>query len=699
MFFAVSSLLAFSAVSLQAHIRSLTSGGVPVVRSDAQNIQFLVNNQTAAGMMNAEGRPIITANSDPMSALQASADRWSAVTSSVIQFAPLQTTASLDSNQDGAHVMVFVDSPGLRAVVGGALAIARQVFNPATGVISDSDILFNPNIMISGTHYPFSTTLADDTFDLGSVATHEIGHTLGAAHSGVIAATMFPRTAPESNLHGTLSSDDIAFARDVYPEPNVAADFGYIEGKITRAGGAGARRVLVTAQGESNGVIVCTLTNTTDGSYRVGPLPPGDYFIAAEPVDGPMSTNDLGSLNPASFDLDLKVWVLGAPEPQSVALSGGQTVTGRDFSMPAGAPAVAINRIGKSAAASPGNFQNLGPNAIEVNHMSSFDLVMDGPGIDGTLNDNTISLLGPSLNIRPGSVVVDPFISGITLVRMTVDVGPVVGRQLSSISLFKGDELVVYSGGIVVNGGGPLPGPVFTEAGLGNGASLVGGGVAPEEIVSLFGQNLATQNTAAPEPLPNQVAGTRIDVRDSQGVTRAAKISFAGPTQINFVIPEGTALGQATLTVHTAGGSHSINVTANSTLPGIFTPNGSGTGVGFVQLWRFNNDFSALNSFEPGYQLTNGALPFVPRPLNISPLNEQPVLVVAATGLRGAQTITATIKGQPAQVLGFAAQGQFEGLDQVNILLSRQNLIGAGTVAVVLTVDGVATRPVQVAFQ
>jgi uncharacterized protein (TIGR03437 family) len=195
------------------------------------------------------------------------------------------------------------------------------------------------------------------------------------------------------------------------------------------------------------------------------------------------------------------------------------------------------------------------------------------------------------------------------------------------------------------------------------------------------------------------LADTTVEVRDAVGQTRPAQISFAGPEQLNLVIPPGTALGPATFTVHTPLWSHSINIEVRSTAAGIFTPNASGEGVGFVQLWRFSNDFSALNSIEEGYQLTNGALPFVPRPLDISPLNEQPVLVVAATGLRGAQTITATINGQPAQVLGFAAQGQFTGLDQVNILLSRPNLVGAGTVAVVLTVDGVATKPVLIAFQ
>jgi uncharacterized protein (TIGR03437 family) len=306
-----------------------------------------------------------------------------------------------------------------------------------------------------------------------------------------------------------------------------------------------------------------------------------------------------------------------------------------------------------------------------------------------------ITIQGPGLEIRPGSLVVDPFIQNFTLVRLTVDVGAVTGRQLATIALAKGNEITVYSGSIVVKGADPTP-PVFTNAGLGNGASLAVGAVSADQIVSLFGQNLAAQQASGPEPLPTQLSGTTVEVRDSQGVTRLAGISFIHPLQMNFVIPAGTALGQATLTVRSAQGSASINVQVDNVAPGIFTPNGTGEGVAFAQRWLFNNDFSQLVNIANAYVLSGST--FVPAPINLGPQNQQPVLVLATTGLRRAGTVTATIGGQAAQVLGVAAQGQFTGLDQVNILLDR-NLAGRGNVNVVLTVDGKATKPVVVSFQ
>ncbi len=676
---------------LGAHIRSIVqSTEAPLQRTDANNIQFRVNEQTQAGMLNTGGQPIITAGSNPMAALQASADRWSAVSSAMISFAQLQTTPLSNDGMDGNHVITFQDTPAIRSTVGGALAIAAQRFT-VNGNIIDSDILFNPDVQIGGQHFAFSTNLEAGTFDLGSVATHELGHTLGSAHSGVIAATMFPRAARESDLHATLSGDDLAFARAVYPAGNVAADFGHIEGTISRAAGGAVRRVLVTAHGQ-NGTVVCALTNPANGAYRIGPLPPGNYFVSAEPVDGPLSTGDLGAFNASTFDLDIKVGFFGGDNPATVSVSAGQT-TMTSFSVNSGAPALSISRIGQSGANTPGAFRNFGAGAIEVDPMTSFDLVMDGTGVDASVQP---TFLGPGLTLQAGSVKVDPFIQGITLVRMTLNVGAVNGRQLASIALAKGGEITDYAGSIVIKGVAGAGGPIFTNAGLGNGASLATGAVAADEIVSLFGQNLAGQQASGPEPLPTQLAGTTVEVRDSQGVTRLAGISFIHPLQMNFVIPAGTALGQATLTVRTAQGSATINLQVDNVSPGIFTPNGTGEGVAFAQRWLFNNDFSQLVNIANAYQLSGNT--FVPAPINLGPQNQQPVLVLATTGLRRASVVTATIGGQAAQVLGVAAQGQFTGLDQVNILLNR-NLAGRGTVNVVLTVDGKATKPTTVAFQ
>jgi uncharacterized protein (TIGR03437 family) len=48
-----------------------------------------------------------------------------------------------------------------------------------------------------------------------------------------------------------------------------------------------------------------------------------------------------------------------------------------------------------------------------------------------------------------------------------------------------------------------------------------------------------------------------------------------------------------------------------------------------------------------------------------------------------------------AEVLGFAAQGQYEALDQVNVRVPRA-LIGKGEVNIVLIVDGVRANAVTV---
>jgi len=57
-----------------------------------------------------------------------------------------------------------------------------------------------------------------------------------------------------------------------------------------------------------------------------------------------------------------------------------------------------------------------------------------------------------------------------------------------------------------------------------------------------------------------------------------------------------------------------------------------------------------------------------------------------------------TIGGRAVPVQYAGAQGSFAGLDQLNILLPS-NLRGAGTVTVLLTVDGVQANAVTISIQ
>ena len=501
-------LLILTAGAAEAYVQATTEGfqaGAGRHRTDTANIQFLVNDQTAAGLTNRDGAPIISAGSDPMAALQAAASRWDSAPDSGLTFAPLTTTGLGIDGQDGMHVIHFADTDEARAVVGGALAIARS-FSFASGEVVDSDIIFNPDGIT------FSTTLADETFDIGSVATHEIGHTLGLAHSGVAGATMFPRTPDGSDTNAALKEDELAFVRDIYPaDGGVAGRFGSITGTISlgAALGATANGVFVTAVNQDTGAIVTTLSSVMNGTYRLGLLGPGNYLVSAEPVDGPAFRGDYSGANAGLLNDSVQDSFFGgnvAPTPVTVT-AGGNNVA--DFAVGAGPPALSIEFIGRSAPNSPGAFMNLGPQALTLNPGDALDFVMSGPGLGAPIGDNNVRILNSNISIRPGSVLVDPFQmpNGNPLLRATIDVAAdVAGIQLATIAVVKGDDAAIYTGGLVIQGaGGPPPPPppppppshevtgVFDAAGF---QDLI----SPGSIVAIGGE--FTDQTAVASSVP-----------------------------------------------------------------------------------------------------------------------------------------------------------------------------------------------------
>ena len=69
-------------------------------------------------------------------------------------------------------------------------------------------------------------------------------------------------------------------------------------------------------------------------------------------------------------------------------------------------------------------------------------------------------------------------------------------------------------------------------------------------------------------------------VRDAQGVDRAASLFFAGPGQINYLVPAGTAAGAATVTVRNSLGELSTGtIQVTTTASGLFTGNADGAGA------------------------------------------------------------------------------------------------------------------------
>jgi len=91
------------------------------------------------------------------------------------------------------------------------------------------------------------------------------------------------------------------------------------------------------------------------------------------------------------------------------------------------------------------------------------------------------------------------------------------------------------------------------------------------------------------------LAGTTVKVRDSLGVERNAPLFFVSPGQVNYLIPPGSAVGTANITVTngqggTATGQSSIAAVA----PGLFTANANGTGVPQPLRYAYARRFAEL---------------------------------------------------------------------------------------------------------
>ena len=221
------------------------------------------------------------------------------------------------------------------------------------------------------------------------------------------------------------------------------------------------------------------------------------------------------------------------------------------------------------------------------------------------------------------------------------------------------------------------------------------GPVAPESIVTLYGQDLAAGLVqAGAGALPTSLGETRVSVTGSDGADSWAPLYFVSPGQINFLVPAAAKAGAAQLRVFLQNKVVArTTVQVQAVAPGIFTANSDGKGAPAALAARYGA--GGAQTEVPVFHCGLAAGSCVPVAMDLGAESDQLILMLYGTGLRNGRSVTATIGGVDAPVLGFAAQSQYPGLDQVNVRVPRE-LKGRGDVDVVLQADGEAAKAVRI---
>ena len=233
----------------------------------------------------------------------------------------------------------------------------------------------------------------------------------------------------------------------------------------------------------------------------------------------------------------------------------------------------------------------------------------------------------------------------------------------------------------------PAPGKVRVT----NAASFVDSPLSSNLFSAAIGDGLATQTVINPPAFGPLIGGSTIAVQDSAGVLRLATLAnYVAPGQINFILPNGMAAGDAKLTVtNGAGATATSTIRIGPVSPGFFAQNG----VPFSIFLRVAPDGTQTASF--GFECT--ATSCSPAPIDLGQGGEF-FLELFGTGFRGRSALSAvscTIGSVNANVSFAGATPEFLGEDQLNLQIPS-SLRGRGTVPVVCSVDGQNTNSVNI---
>jgi len=198
---------------------------------------------------------------------------WTTVPDAKVSFQSNGIASGLRATQDNKNTVTMCD--GLFSGQ-GAIAMTTNWHDTDTGVLQEADIMIDQSIVSSG-------------YSVQQAIEHEVGHFLGLDHSPVLTSVMYPYVGKDGMP--SLDSDDKISIANLYPRVDPTTTGATLKGKVTGNDGAiyGAQVVAVNDSGEP----IATSLSDANGEFVLQAVPPGNYRIYAEPLDGPVDPRNL----------------------------------------------------------------------------------------------------------------------------------------------------------------------------------------------------------------------------------------------------------------------------------------------------------------------------------------------------------------------------------------------------------------------
>ncbi len=241
-----------------------------------------------------------------------------------------------------------------------------------------------------------------------------------------------------------------------------------------------------------------------------------------------------------------------------------------------------------------------------------------------------------------------------------------------------------------------LDGTQILPFGIVNAASFQPWAVAPGQLISVYGIDLAAQAESAPGlPWPTTLQGVAATLVDSAGTSHNLRLLYVSPRSLNAFVPPGVAAGAATLQVRgSTGRTASAAVQVEIVSPGLFR-----MGAGNAAAAALLRVRGSAATYEPTFDCSS---PAACTSLPISPAgadDEQLFLEIYGTGLRNIPgPVRARIGAQPLEVLYGGPHPLWPGVDQVNVRIPRPFRL-RGFQNVTVEAGGKTSNPVALWFR